>query len=57
MRLHLAMCTGCGAFIAQMRTTRDLTQMAHVTDDPQDADDARISAILSQLQEGQQTGA
>lgn len=28
MRLHLAMCRGCRAFIEQMRITRDLTRMA-----------------------------
>ena len=57
MRLHLAMCKGCGAFIGQMRTTRELTQMEPVADDAQDADDARISAILSLLHAEKQTGA
>lgn len=33
MQLHLAMCRGCRAFIAQMRTTRDLTLMAGVAAD------------------------
>lgn len=56
MRLHLAMCKGCGAFILQMRTIRDLTKIAPVTDNLQDADDGRISAILSQLHDGKQTG-
>lgn len=33
MRLHLAMCRGCRAFIEQMRITRDLTRMAGEPDD------------------------
>ncbi len=56
MRLHLAMCKGCGAFIGQMRTTRDLTQLTLPLDDQPDADDARIAAILSQLHAVKQSG-
>lgn len=56
MRLHLAMCKGCAAFIGQMRVTRDLTRMAHQDDDPQDAPDDRISAILLQLHKEKQSG-
>ena len=33
MHLHLAICKGRGAFIGQMHTTRDLTQMEPVADD------------------------
>lgn len=57
MRLHLAMCKGCGAFIGQMRTTRALTQMEPEANDAQDTDDAHISAILSKLHTNKQTGA
>ncbi|MFN7225194.1 MAG: zf-HC2 domain-containing protein [Paracoccaceae bacterium] len=56
IRLHLAMCKGCAAFIGQMRTTRDLTQLALPPDDLPDADDARISAILSQLHDAKKSG-
>jgi len=56
MRLHLAMCKGCGAFIGQMRTTRDLTQRTLSLDDQPDAEGARISAILSQLHKAKQSG-
>lgn len=56
MRLHLAMCKGCDAFIRQMRTTRDLTEAAGDDDRPDDDVDGRISAILSQLHDGKQAG-
>lgn len=56
MRLHLAMCKGCGQFIGQMRTTRDLTESVPVTDAQAEANDDHISAILSQLHEGKQKG-
>lgn len=57
MRLHMAMCKGCNAFVRQMRTTRDLTSSAAaVDDDRSDEVDGRITAILSQLHDGKQTG-
>ncbi len=56
MRLHLAMCKGCERFIGQIRTTRDLTESVPVTDAQAEADDDRISAILSQFHEGKQKG-
>jgi hypothetical protein len=57
MRLHLAMCKGCGAFIDQMKTTSDLTRLVAAQDDlPGDEADGRILAILSQLHEGKQPG-
>lgn len=57
MRLHMAMCKGCNAFVRQMRTTRDLTASAAVVDDVRsDEVDGRITAILSQLHDGKQTG-
>ena len=51
MRLHLAMCKGCDRFIGQMRVTRDLTRAAAVAGSSHEADDARISAILSELRD------
>ncbi len=57
LRLHLAMCKGCDAFIQQMRATKDLTQSAALQDDSSGAEvDSRISAILSQLHDGKQPG-
>lgn len=57
MRLHLAMCKGCGAFIHQMKTTSDLTHSAALQDDLLGSEvDGRISAILSQLHHGKQPG-
>ena len=55
MRLHLAMCKGCDRFIGQMRVTRDLTRAAALAGGSHDADDARISAILSELCDGKKT--
>jgi predicted anti-sigma-YlaC factor YlaD len=57
MRLHLAMCKGCGAFINQIMTTKDLTKFAAAQDDlPASEVDGRIEAILSQLRDGKQPG-
>jgi len=56
MRLHLAMCRGCAAFIEQMRATRDLARKAAEIDGRQEADDSRISAILSRVQDRNQPG-
>lgn len=47
MRLHLAMCKGCAAFVGQMRMTGDLTQKALDSADREEADEQRITAILS----------
>ena len=56
MRMHMAMCKGCERFIGQMRITRDLTMAADEAEELHDADDLRISAILSELHEGKQQG-
>lgn len=56
MRLHLAMCRGCGAFIDQMRTSRDLTLKAAEVVDRPDADERRMAAILSRVQDSSQPG-
>lgn len=55
VRLHLAMCKGCSAFIGQMRTTRKLIETAPAaTGETGDAD--RIDAILSTLHDAKQKG-
>lgn len=56
IRLHLAMCKGCDRFVGQVRTTRDLTQTIPAPEQLDEADNGRISAILSQLREGKQQG-
>jgi len=57
LRLHLAMCKGCDAFVRQMRTTRDLTRAAVDVDKTStDEVDGRISAILSELHDRKQSG-
>jgi len=58
IRLHLAMCKGCDRFMGQMRTTRVLVEKATDADNmlsKHDVDDARISAILSQLHDEDQS--
>lgn len=57
MRLHLAMCKGCDAFVRQMRTTRELTKSAlDIEPAEMKGDDERITHILSQLREEKQSG-
>lgn len=48
VRLHLAMCKGCSAFIDQMRTTRALIETAPEAAD-ETGDAARIDTILATL--------
>jgi anti-sigma factor RsiW len=59
MRLHLAMCKGCDRFVAQIRSTRDLTSAAALAETAalSEADDRRISALLAQLHDGKHSGA
>lgn len=55
IRLHLAVCKGCSRFVHQMRVTRSLTEAAgqsELSDPP--ADEARINAILTELQDKNQ---
>lgn len=46
MKLHLAMCRGCRAFVAQMRITRDLTRMTSVPEGQHISPE--IEAVLAQ---------
>lgn len=56
VRLHLAMCRGCDAFIRQMRATRDLTRAAAMAEEPPAAEtQARIATILSDFGKGRQS--
>jgi len=56
MRFHLAMCKGCEQFVGQVRTTRDLARTAAAQATLDEADNGRISAILSALHDGKQQG-
>lgn len=56
MRFHLAMCRGCDRFVGQLRMTRDLTKRAAAPEKLDEADDRRITVILSQFREGKQQG-
>lgn len=55
IRLHLAMCKGCGRFIEQMRLTDQLTAEVAYTGEPYqlEADDGRFAEILSTLRKEQ----
>ncbi|WP_180899079.1 anti-sigma factor family protein [Martelella soudanensis] len=46
IKLHLAMCRGCRAFVAQMRITRDLTRTASGSEEQHI--DPEIQAALAQ---------
>ena len=48
LKLHLAMCRGCRAFIEQMRITRDLTAMAGASENS--VPGKEIQAALAQRQ-------
>ncbi len=50
IKLHLAMCRGCRAFVEQMRITDDLTAMAGAMQDPVPSDE--IKAALARRQMG-----
>lgn len=64
IRLHLAMCKGCSAFVAQMRVTRDLTGWAAMADFAGEGRDfsanpemaAQVSALLARFHDETQTG-
>ena len=56
MRFHLAMCKGCGAFIAQMRATARITEAAANTFPDESADDERMLDILSRVHKKTHSG-
>lgn len=54
VRLHLAMCKGCGRFIEQMRVTDRLTAEVAGQDEPLQHDlDGHFAEILSMLRKEQ----
>ena len=56
MRMHLAICRGCSAFVAQMRVTATLSDMAASLSLGADTDETRMETILSQVHERRTTG-
>lgn len=56
LKVHLAMCKGCGRFVDQIRTTDELTAAAALDDMMSEADDGRINAILAELNEARHQG-
>jgi predicted anti-sigma-YlaC factor YlaD len=50
IRLHLAICRGCRAFVEQMRITHELTAMAGATLDPEPSEE--ITAALARRRMG-----
>lgn len=55
IQMHLAMCKGCTAFIAQMRTTRNLIQAVPIESDEMAVTDD-VDAILSKFHDQKQSG-
>ena len=53
IRLHLAMCKGCGRFIEQMRLTDQLTAGVADQGNAHDYEDGRFTEILSILRKEQ----
>ena len=53
VRLHLAMCKGCSAFVVQMRLTRNLTMAAGAE---AGVDEAALAAIFARLHEQKPSG-
>ncbi|MET4104651.1 anti-sigma factor RsiW [Roseovarius sp. MBR-78] len=56
MRMHLAICKGCTAFVGQMRTTAALSDMAANPASDSDTDTVRIEAILSDVHNHRKPG-
>jgi anti-sigma factor RsiW len=56
MRMHLAICKGCNAFVDQMRTTAALSDMASNPASVSDTDTARMEAILSNVLKHRKSG-
>lgn len=52
IKLHLAMCRGCRAFVEQMRITRDLTALAGATEDPVPGEDIKVALAERQTRSG-----
>ena len=52
IKLHLAMCRGCRAFVEQMRITRDLTVLAGAAQDPVPGEDIKAALAERQARSG-----
>ncbi|EKF61015.1 putative transmembrane anti-sigma factor [Agrobacterium albertimagni AOL15] len=52
IRLHLAMCRGCRAFVEQMRITRDLAVLAGAAEDPLPSAEIQAALAKRRIQSG-----
>ena len=52
IKLHLAMCRGCRAFVEQMRITHDLTAMAGTMHDPVPSEEIKAALLRRQMGSG-----
>lgn len=50
IRLHLAVCRGCRAFIEQMHITRELTAMVDTADDTPPGEEIKAALAQRQMQ-------
>ena len=55
IKLHLAMCRGCRAFVEQMRITDDLTAMAGAMHDPAQSEEIKAALARRQMGSGKKT--
>ncbi|MGQ2969019.1 MAG: zf-HC2 domain-containing protein [Allorhizobium sp.] len=55
IKLHLAMCRGCRAFVEQMRITHDLTAMAGAMHDPVPSEEIKAALARRQVGSGKKT--
>jgi predicted anti-sigma-YlaC factor YlaD len=55
IKLHLAICRGCRAFVEQMRITDDLTAMAGAAHDPLPGEEIRAALARRQMRSGKET--
>ncbi len=55
VRLHLAICRGCRAFVEQMRITAEVTRRAGETEDLTLSDDIKAALAQRQMRSGRTT--
>lgn len=55
IKLHLAMCRGCRAFVEQMRITHALTAMAGAMHDPVTSEEIKAALARRQMGSGKKT--
>jgi len=55
IRMHLAICRGCRAFIEQMRVTAELARRLNETEDPAVSEDVKAALRQRQMRAGHKT--